>query len=71
MNGFLGWFIMAMPFNMILILYVISSKLSCDSIKLTIFYIYLYIYYIIFMTNKRFFYSNKIYVCMSVTFVHK
>ena len=30
MNGFVVCFIMAMPFNMILFLYVISSKLSCD-----------------------------------------
>ena len=71
MNGFLGCFIMAILFNMILILYVISSKLSCDFSKLTIFYIYLYIYSIIFMTNKAFLYGNKVYVCMFVTFVHK
>ena len=62
---------MARPFNMILILYVISSKLSCDFNKLTILYIYLYIYFIIFMTNKTFLYVSKIYVCMFVTFVHK
>ena len=60
MYGFLGCFIM------ILILYLISSKLSCDFIKLPIFYIYLY-YSIIFMTNKTFLYVNKISVCMSVT----
>ena len=63
--------IMAMPFHMILILDVIPSKLSCDFIKLTIFYIYLYIYSIIFMTNKIFLYVNKKTVWMSVTFVHK
>ena len=45
---------------MILILYVISSKLSCDFSKLlTIFYIYLYIYSIIVMTTKTFLYVNK------------
>ena len=71
MNGFLGGFIMAMPFNMILILYVISSKLTCDFSKLTIFYIYLYIYFIIFMTLNTFLYVNKISDCMSVTFVHR
>ena len=62
---------MAMPFNMILILDVIRSKLSCDFNKLTIFYIYLYLYSVIFMTNKTFLYVNKISVCMYVTFVHK
>ena len=38
MNGVLGCFIMAMPFTMILILYVIPSELSCDLSKLTILY---------------------------------
>ena len=61
---------MAMSFNMILFLYVIPSKLSCDFSKLTIFHIYLY-YFIIFMTNKIFLYVNKISVCISVTIVHK
>ena len=74
MNGFSSCFLMAMPFNIILILCVISSKLSSDFSKLNIFSIYLYIYIIysiILMTNKTFLYVNKIYVCMSVTFVHK
>ena len=61
---------MAMPFHIILILDVIPRKLSCDFNKLTIFYIYLYIYSIIFMTNNIFLHVNKISVCMSVTFVH-
>ena len=61
---------MAMPFNMILILCVISSKLACDFSKLTILYNCTYIP-IIFMTNNTFLYVNKISVCMSVTFVHK
>ena len=61
---------MAMPFNMILILYVISSKLACDLSKLTILYTCTYIP-LIFMTNNTFLYVNKISVCMSVTFVHK
>ena len=61
---------MAMPFHMISILDVKPSKLSSDFNKLTIFYIYLYIYSIIFMTNKIILYVNKISVCMSVTFVH-
>ena len=43
MNGFLDCFIMAMPFNMILIMYVISSKLSCDFSKLTMLYTCTYI----------------------------
>ena len=38
---------------------VISSKLSCDFSKLTIAFIYLYIYSIIFMTNKTFLMSIK------------
>ena len=75
MNGVLGCFIMAMPFNMILILYVIPSKLSCDFSKLTDLYIYMYMYmymYIyIFMTKETFLYVNKICVCMSATFLHK
>ena len=63
---------MAMPFNMILILYVIPCKLSCDFRKLTISYIiYLYIYSIIIMKNKTLIYVNEISVCMSATFVHK
>ena len=37
---------------------VMSSKLSCDFSKLTIFFIYLYIYSTIFMTNKTFLYVN-------------
>ena len=58
------YFTMAMPFNMILILYVIPCKLSCDFSKLTILYIhiYMYIYSITFMTNKSvmtFLYVNK------------
>ena len=44
MNGVLGCFIMAMTYNMILILYVIPSKLSRDFSKLTILYIGLYIF---------------------------
>ena len=44
-------FTMAMPFNMILILHVILCKL-CDFSKLTILCIHMYIYSIIFMTNK-------------------
>ena len=60
---------MAMPFNMILFLYVISSKLSCDLSKLNIFYIYLYIYLYIFLYMTI--YVNKISICMSVTFVLK
>ena len=35
MNGVLGWFINAVPFNMILILYVIPSKLLCDFFQCT------------------------------------
>ena len=66
----LDCFIMAMPFNMILILCVISNKLSCDFNKLTISYTCTYIP-LIFMTNITFLYVNKISVCMSVTFVHK
>ena len=38
-------FTMAMPFNMILTLYVIPCKLSCDFIKLTILYIHVHIFY--------------------------
>ena len=48
-----------MPFNMNLNLYVIPRKLSC---KLTILYIYMYIYSIVFMTIKSvvtFLYINK------------
>ena len=50
--------------NMILTQYVIGlpCKLSCDFSKLTILYIYMYIYSIIFMTNKSvitFLYVNK------------
>ena len=55
-------FTIAMPFNMILMLYVIPCKLSCDFSKLIILYIYMYIYSIIFMTNKSvmtFLYVNK------------
>ena len=57
-------FIIAMPFNMILTLYVIScNSLSCAFSKLTI-----YIYCIIFMTNTSVMtslYINKIiYVCL-------
>ena len=54
---------------MILILYVIPSKLSCDFRKLTILYIHVHIS-IIFMTNNTFLYVNKISVLMSATFVH-
>ena len=60
---------MAMPFTMILILYVMPCKLSCDFSKLTIMYMYMYVKIIIFMTNKSmmtFLYVNKIYVCLSV-----
>ena len=50
-------FTMTMPFNKILILYVIPCKLSCDFCILTILYIH-----VIFMTNKSvmtFLYVNK------------
>ena len=53
-------FTMAMPFNMILILFVIPCELSCDFSKLTILYIHVHIF--IFMTNKSvmpFLYVNK------------
>ena len=36
-------FTMAMPFNMITILYVIPCKLSCDLSKLTILYMHVHI----------------------------
>ena len=64
MNGVLGCFIMAMPFNMILILYVIPSKLWCDFRKVTDLYIYMYmyIYSIIFMTKKSLFFMSIKYV---------
>ena len=57
---------MDMPFNMILILCVIPCELSCDFSKLTI--VYMYIYPIIFMTNKSVmtFNINKISICLSV-----
>ena len=38
-------FTMAMPFNMILTLYVIPCKLSCDFSKLTILYIHVHIFF--------------------------
>ena len=38
-------FIVAMPFNMIKILYVIPYKLSCDFYKITILYIHVHIFY--------------------------
>ena len=38
-------FTIAMPFNMILTLYVIPCKLSCDFSKLTILYIHVHIFY--------------------------
>ena len=60
MNGDLGCFIMAMPYSMTLILYVITSKLSRDFNKLTILYINLYIYSIMFMTNKILLNVNEI-----------
>ena len=54
---------MVMPFNMILIQYVIPCKLSCHFSKLTILYIHVHsLYSIIFMTNKSvmtFLYVNK------------
>ena len=61
-------FTMAMPFNIILILYVILCKLSCDRSKLTILYIHVHIFYHFFMTIKSvmtFLYVNKISVCLS------
>ena len=39
-------FTMAMPFHMILILYVIPCKLSCDFSKLTILYIHVKLYHL-------------------------
>ena len=59
-------FSMAMPFIMILILYVMPCKLSCDFSKLTILYIHAHIF--IFMTNKSvmtFLYVKKISVSLS------
>ena len=38
-------FTMAMPFIMILILYLISCKLSCDFSKLAVLYIHIHIFY--------------------------
>ena len=38
-------FTMAMPFNMILTLYVVPCELSCDFSKLTILYIHVHIFY--------------------------
>ena len=61
--------IVAMPFIMILIMYVIPCNLSCDFSKLTVLYIYMYMYSIIFMTNtslKTFLYVNEISVFLSV-----
>ena len=58
---------MAVPFGMILILYVIPCNL-CEFSKLIILYIYMY-YSIIFMTNKSvmtFLYVNNISDCLSV-----
>ena len=60
-------FTMAMPFNMILILYVIPCKLSCDFSKLNILYVHAHIFYH-FMTNKSlmtFLYVNK-YLLLSI-----
>ena len=45
-------FTMAMPFNMILTLYVIPCKLSCDFSKLTILYIHVHIFYHFYDVNK-------------------
>ena len=52
---------MAMPFNMILILYVIPYKLSRDFTKLTILYIYVHIFYHFFdnYVSNDFLYVNK------------
>ena len=43
---------MAMPFAIILVLYVIPCKLLCDFTKFTILYIYTFTYIHHFMTNK-------------------
>ena len=63
---------MAMPLNMILVVYVIPCILSYDFNKLTILYIHVlgptYISFIC-MKNKSvmiFFPVNKIYICLSV-----
>ena len=59
---------MAMPINMILILYVVPSKWSCDFSKLTILYLYMYIIILYHFYDKYdFFYVNKISVCMYPT----
>ena len=48
-------FIMAMPFNLILILYVLPCILSCDFRKITIlYYIYMYVH-----TLDHFYEKNK------------
>ena len=39
-------FTIAVPFNMILILYVLPCKLSCDFSKLTILYIHVKLYHL-------------------------
>ena len=62
---------MAMPFNMILILYEIPCKLSSDLSKLAILYmyVYMYIYSIIVMTNMSvmtFLNVNKMSIYLSV-----
>ena len=54
-------FTIALPFNMILTLYVIPCKLSCDFSKFTILYIHVHLFYH-FMTIKSvmtFLYVNK------------
>ena len=57
-------FIIAIPLNMILILYVLSCILSYDFSKLTILYIHVSL---ISLTNKSvmtFLYVNKISACL-------
>ena len=63
-------FIIAMPFNTILMLYVLlcTCILPYDFSKLTILFIHMYIS-VISMTNElviTFIYVKKIYVCLSV-----
>ena len=55
---------MAMPVNMILVMYVILCILSYDFNKLTMLYIHVHIS--ISMTNKS---VNKISVCLSVCLI--
>ena len=59
---FLQLFTKAMLFNMILILYVVPCRLSCDFSKLTTLYLHVHIFYP-FITNRSvmtFLYINKI-----------